>query len=356
MANLERDVRRLARLSDDRLLDEADRSDEAGARRRAQFAKRTKKTIAVTDIEIPNNYAPVADYDKFLALVEDIRANGIKERIEVTERRGRYVLEHGRARLEAAKRLKHETIKVAVLGEWRPQIARKSAPTKPLPNEWVLVGQARNGDIDARNQLLEHYYRVATFVGAQNAKGLEFSTTDGVAVDAINAAIETWNPKKTSLSTWIGTKVRYLVADIRRTERNYLKTKKDFESGEAISKQKVDHLDRRKTQNSTARRLIELGLEEWLKRRKGVSPQDRKIAKALFIDGGLPGEVSTKLGLPTGTVRRARARIIKQFIAKANTSTLLPWNDYRRWEKAPRVDGCVKTILLLTLQSREPMS
>ena len=59
---------------------------------------------------------------------------------------------------------------------------------------------------------------------------------------AINAAIETWNPKKTSLSTWIRHKVRYLVADIRRTERNYWKTKKDFESGEAISEQKVDRL------------------------------------------------------------------------------------------------------------------
>ena len=149
MADLQRDFRRLARQSDDRLLDEADRSDEAGAKRRAQFAKQTKKTLAVTDIEIPNSYPPVADYDKFLALVENIRVNGIKERIEVTEGHGHYILEHGRARLDVAKRLKIETIKVIVLGEYQPAAAKKPKPKGPLPNEWELVQQARKGDDSA---------------------------------------------------------------------------------------------------------------------------------------------------------------------------------------------------------------
>jgi ParB-like nuclease domain len=144
--------------------DEADRADEAGAKRRAQFAKQTKKTLAVTDIEIPNNYPPVTDYEKFLALVEDIRANDIQERIDVTERRGRYVIEHGRARLEAAKRLKHETIKVILLGAYKPAAVKKSKPRAPLPNEWELVQQARDGDLAAQNRLLDHYYWLAVSV------------------------------------------------------------------------------------------------------------------------------------------------------------------------------------------------
>ena len=167
MADLTGDARRLARQSDDRLLDEDSEREE----RRKTFAKSRKQTLPVKDIEVPNDYRPL-DYEKFKKLLPDFETNGIKDRIEVHARGSRYILLHGRLRLEAAKRLRLDEIRAVIFSDYRPKAEpRKKAPSKPLPKEWVLVGRARAGDIEARNVLIEHYYRVATFVGAKGARG-----------------------------------------------------------------------------------------------------------------------------------------------------------------------------------------
>ena len=250
--------------------------DEVGTEIRKTFAKSRKQTLLVKDITIPNDYQPL-DYDKFNELLPIFETRGIKERIEVHERGSRYILLHGRLRLEAAKRLRLDEIKAVVFSDYRPKAEqRKKAPSKPLSNEWVLVGRARAGDIEARNVLIAHYYRVATFVGAKGAKGLEFSATDGVAVDAIIAAIDTWNPSKGSLSTWVGTKAKYAVADLRRQERRQHAIKKSLYHGVRAGNyygakpQADDGLEKRQAHNKVTRHLQDLGLDDWLKRRKGV--------------------------------------------------------------------------------------
>jgi hypothetical protein len=311
--------------------------DERAERKKA-FNKKKLKTLDVSLIEIPNDYSPL-DYDKFQKLLPDIEQRGIRKRIQVSQRGDRYILEDGRVRLEAARRLKIETIRVELLSDWRPKVTRKKAPSKPLPNEWVLVGQARAGDIEARNVLIEHYYRVATFVGAKGAKGLEFSATDGVAVDAIIAAIETWNPSKGSLSTWVGTKAKYAVADLRRQERKQHAIKKSVYHGVkagsyyGVKPQADDGLEKRQAHNKVTRQLQDLGLEDWLKRRKGVDAQDQQIARALFVNGMLPAEVAKAIGWSTRSVERAKARIIKAVAGKTTIAKSTWWKS--EWDRPP---------------------
>jgi hypothetical protein len=198
-------------------------ADEAGTKRRDQFRKRRKRRLAVQDIEIPNSYRPL-DYDKFPALLDDIRDNGIEQRIEVSERGTRYVLEHGRARLEAAKRLKLETIRAFVLGDYRPVAKKKEPPKEPLPNEWQLVKQARGGDIDARNQLVEHYYLLGLKLTRQAG---ERSDHNALVFDAICKAIHSWDPKKGKLSTLIGWKVRGELTALYRERKDKKREKRD---------------------------------------------------------------------------------------------------------------------------------
>ena len=321
--------------------DEADRSDEAGAKRRAQFAKQIEKTLAVTDIEIPNSYPPLRDHDWWRqVLLPDIEANGIRERIEVTERRGRYILEHGRARLEAAKRLRHETIKVIVLGEYRPASVKKSKPRAPLPNERELVQQARAGDIEARNKLVDHYYWLAISQAYKGRRKIERDDAAGVAFDAIDKAIATWDPKQAKLSTWIGQKVQGELTTHRRNLRKqqardltWVETKPwihrnrdntrviKLDDGRVrierkddpdqyvvanIKKRKpgIDRLDaviwqEREDEESARRHKARADLrldtlatllterphfELWLKQRKHVNAQDQTIAKMLFLE------------------------------------------------------------------------
>jgi hypothetical protein len=196
---------------------DADRlHDETNTEQRRAFAKSRKRTLAVKDVVIPNDYRPL-DYDRYEALLPDIEARGIRERIEVYEKGSRYILLHGRLRLEAARRLKLDEIKAVVLSEWRPKIEpRPKAPTGPLPNELELVRKARKGDEEARNRLVKHYYRVATTVAGKRKGKMEFGDADSVAFDAITKAIDTWNPKVAKLSTWIGQKVRGELTALRR--------------------------------------------------------------------------------------------------------------------------------------------
>ena len=335
MADLTGDARRLARQSDDRLLDEDSEREE----RRKTFAKSRKQTLPVKDIEVPNDYRPL-DYEKFKKLLPDFETNGIKDRIEVHARGSRYILLHGRLRLEAAKRLRLDEIRAVVFSDYRPKAEqRKKAPSKPLPKEWVLVGRARAGDIEARNVLIEHYYRVATFVGAKGAKGLEFSATDGVAVDAIIAAIDTWNPSKGSLSTWVGTKAKYAVADLRRQERRQHAIKKSLYHGVRAGSyygakpQADDGLEKRQAHNKVTRHLQDLGLDDWLKRRKGVDSQDQQVARYLFVNGMLPSEVAKAIGWSTRSVERAKARIIKAVAGKTTSAKSTWWKS--EWDRPP---------------------
>src|SRR5262249_53442520 len=126
---------------------------------------------------------------------------------------------HGRARLEAARRLKLETIKVVVLGEYKPTAVKKSKSQPPLPNEWDLVQQARAGEIEARNKLVDHYYWLAVSLAYKRRRKMEREESAGVAFDAIDKAIATWDPKRGRLSTWIGQKVKGELTSHRRELR-----------------------------------------------------------------------------------------------------------------------------------------
>jgi DNA-directed RNA polymerase specialized sigma24 family protein len=178
---------------------------------------------------------------------------------------------------------------------------------------------------------------VATTVAAKHARGLEFSTTDGVAVDAIISAIETWNPSKGSLSTWVGTKAKYAVADLRRQERKQWAIKKSLYHGVkagayyGVKPQADDGLEKRQAHNKVMRQLQDLGLEDWLKRRKGADAQDQKIARLLFVNGMLPAEVAKAIGWSTRSVERAKARIIKAVVGKTTSAKSTWWqSDYDR--------------------------
>jgi hypothetical protein len=204
---------KLTALDADRIHTEVDNDQ------RHSFAKSRKRTLPVKDITVPNDYPTTLDYEKFDALVADIAKHGIKERIQVSERGTRYILEHGRARLEAARKLGHETIKCEVLSEWRPKVERKKAPREPLPNEPELIKQAQDGDKEALDKLTIHYYRLATTVAGRKGKkkGLEYADADSSVYEPMVAAILTYDPtKKTKLGTWIGTKVKGGVTAVKR--------------------------------------------------------------------------------------------------------------------------------------------
>jgi hypothetical protein len=166
---------------------------------------------------------------------------------------------------------------------------------------------------------------------------MEFSATDGVAVDAIIAAIETWNPSRGSLSTWVGTKAKFAVADLRRQERKQHAIKKSFYHGVkagsyyGVKPQADDGLEKRQAHHKVMRYLQDLGLDDWLKRRKGVDAQDQKIARALFVNGMLPSEAAKAIGWSTRSVERAKARIIKAVAGKTTNAKSTWWqSEYDR--------------------------
>ena len=337
MADLTSDARRLERQSDDRLLDE----DSEREGRRKTFAKSRKQTLPVKDIEVPNDYRQL-DYDKLNELLPDFDARGIKERVEIHERGSRCILLHGRLRLEAAKRLRLDEIKAVVFSDeyYKPKAEPRKKPKAPLPDERDLVKAARKGDEGARNKLVDHYYWLAVSRAYKHRRKMEREEASGVAFDAINKAIETWDPKKAKLSTWIGEKVRgelttqrrairkqqardlaWIVAEpwVRRNRKNTKVTKLDDgkvrierlddptqylianikkrkpgieRMPEVIWQERVDEGRARRNKARADLRLDTLAkllterphFDAWLSQRKLANKEDQTIAKMLFCE------------------------------------------------------------------------
>jgi hypothetical protein len=302
--------------------------------------KARKRTLAISDIVIPNDYPTTVDYDALPGLMAEIEQHGIEKRIEVYERGTRYILLHGRALLEAAKRLKHDEIKALVYSDYRPVAPKRKPPRTPLPNERELVRNARKGDEAARNRIVDHYYRLATTLAGKSRKKLERADADSVAFDAIRKAIDTWEPKKAKLSTWIGQKVKGELTTLRRELRKQsggkltwveekerwlrpsrnakvipiadnvvrierlddpnihviAKVKKRKRGiakhpGEVLRQEEIDERVYRSTVRAghrygTLARLLKERphFNAWLKRRKYVNRQDQRIAELLFVE------------------------------------------------------------------------
>jgi hypothetical protein len=314
--------------------------DEVGTEIRKTFAKSRKLTLPVQDITIPNDYRPL-DYDKFKELLPDFETRGVKERIEVHERGSRYILLHGRLRLEGAKRLGLDEIKAIVFSDeyYKPKAEPRKKPRTPLPDELELVRKARKGDEGARNKLIDHYYWLAVSRAYKHRRKMEREEASGVAFDAIDKAIATWDPKKAKLTTWIDQKVRGELTTHRRElrkqtrELTWIEPKpwvhRDRKNTKVIPiaenvvrierlddpsiyitakvqkrKRGIDRLDAvvwqeredeeraRRNQARADLRLDTLAgllterphFELWLKRRKYVNTQDQTIAKMLFLE------------------------------------------------------------------------
>lgn len=209
----------------------------------------------------------------------------------------------------------------------------------------------------ARNTLVDHYYWLAVSRAYKHRRKMEREEASGVAFDAIDKAIATWDPRRAKLSTWIGEKVQGELATHRRNlrkqsadgatwiepkrwiHRNRKNTKVvPLDNGlvrierlddptvckiAKVEKRKywtqdplvsfgrnpsrivqIENDERKRRQELRARydRLVRVigedRVERFLKSRKGADALDRKIARMAFVDR-IGAEWEEKVGRKT---------------------------------------------------------
>jgi DNA-directed RNA polymerase specialized sigma24 family protein len=234
--------------------------------------------------------------------------------------------------------------------------------------EGELLRRAQAGDEAALDEVVERWYEVAVAFCRTQAlrKGLDVAEGESVAYDALLEAIDTYKPeKRVPFKTWIGHKARGVVTTAHREWQRQTgaeaepqrQTGAEAEPHEdllgqlgAVVRVKRYYRDRdpdwppKPPEISEAERhemRIYAGIAflcggprgySWMHQRKGVDPDDQKLAKMLWTEYRpdnqrwrplTRAEAATELGWDRAKVDRRVARIVKELTGKTEDEILL---------------------------------